>query len=503
VSEDYHGQMLKNGFMDDFYSNETEQHTTNTPESNVPQGIIIAHMPDLGDCKPILNGNNETGQHASANTPTQHHSLLGSLNNFIRGTLDLTVNQSDNNTNDFPSTSTTRFSRSNIQFSRLVTVGVVVLFCGVGLVVQNQMNKNDSSKEIDNKIVAIENDTKTAKIDDKTGNELNPNKITPDKIVPKNLNTTQSANAQNKNQLPTNLQNKIDKNLNTQKEIHTANPNPNPNSQSAANNTTQPNQNTTKQSLWDRQSTDNYSPWMKSGQILLETENQEINPNTNTHSTEYQSNIITQTSSTQLQPSRISTPYPSDTNPNRQPATPFKNNPQNESYHYSTGNNYNYNNTPNTGRVAPPPYANSMSLQIPPNSFHSPPPSVGTSQGRIAAAETPATYRKFYNNPADVRVVQNGTQPPAYNYNYPTQPTRTVAPSQPPLTASAYPTNHYQNPTYQPSPTYQPTAPYQNTTYQNTSYPTTTYPNPPYPSGATYPNGVYPNPTFTPVNQPY
>ncbi|MDR1290850.1 MAG: hypothetical protein LBK06_06585 [Planctomycetaceae bacterium] len=526
VSENYHGQMLENGFMDNFYSNETEQNTpdTSSNEANIPQGIIIAHMPDLGDCKPILNGNNETGYRRSANiTPQhQHHGLLGSLNNFICGSLGLMTNRSDDNTNNFPSTSETRqFGRTNIRFSRLVAVGVVVLFCGVGLVVQNQMSKSDDSKKVEGQIVAIENDSNTAaKIDDTTGNKLNPN----NEVAPQNLDTTKVANAQNKNPLPIKTQNKNDKNLtannpntpNTHKKDPAVNPNSNPNSQS--------DQNTTKQSLWDRQSTDNYSPWMKSGQILLETETQpEINPNTNTHSTEHQNNIITQTSTTQLQPSRISTPYPSAANPNRQPAqqpaTPLKNNPQNESYHYSNNHNYNYNNygnTPNTERVAPPPYANSMSLPIP-NSFHSPPPSAGYSQGRIAAAETPATYRKFYNNPADSRIVHNSTQPPVYNY--PTQPAGTVVPPQPPLTASAYPTNHYQNQTYQPTPTYQPTIPYTSTTYHNTNYPTPTYtnpnttyptttypntpyPNPNYPSGTTYPTGVYVNPAYTPANQP-
>ncbi|MDR2642284.1 MAG: hypothetical protein LBC74_05780 [Planctomycetaceae bacterium] len=507
--------------MDDFYSSETELNTgiKNSAENNIPHGIIIARMPDLGDCKPIPNGTSDKDRYANNNRCTNNNStqqvgLFEFLRNFISRIFRLNSTLASNYTGDHSISSYyTQFAKSNVNFSRLIIVGIIVLFCGIGLIVQNQINKNNNSKDIDDQIIVTKNNYDTIANTGNTTDNNSNNNLSHQTLKNTTLNNAVSDNAvasnintQKNNQSDTNSNPKNKPNFNTDK----------PDSQSA-NTTTKPNQTTTT-SIWDRSITDNYSPWMKNGQISLDNNPEsENNPNINTRTSENHNNVITQTSTAKIQPPKISTPYPSGTNPNQQSNTTLATSQPRGSYYYGMNNNS------NSSRATPPPYANSMSIPMSnPNIFHAPPVShAGASQGRIAVVETPDTYRNFYGNRTDLRTSSSVTRPPTYTY--PTQPAGAIAPVQPPLTASNYQlTNHYPNPAYhQPAPTYQstpiyptsthnPNAAYPNNTYK--TYPTTSYPNTVYPAATysgggypngTYPNGTYPNGTYPNPNLPY
>ncbi|MDR1483322.1 MAG: hypothetical protein LBT09_00710 [Planctomycetaceae bacterium] len=529
-SENYSGQMMfKNGFMDNFCSGETEQNMNNKPEheNNIPQGIIIAHMPDLGDCKPIPNGTSGKTSCYPNDGSIQQHGLFGVLGNFVAGIFGLTTNHSANNCTHRPDilpAFSLQPARLNIQFSRLIIVGIIVLFCGAGLVVQNQINKNTNVPNTADPIIVTNNPNTAANAGNIVENKSGKNGNLPDTLKNPTLGNTASVNPANVKNVNPPQNNQPDKTLTAQNKQNSNKPDPqnqNHTTKSVAGKTAKPNQNTTKNSVWDRPPTDNYLPWIKDGQISLgnkpESES-EKNPNANTRTTENQ-NKITQTSASQIQPHGISTPYPS--------GTTYVNTSQSRSYYYGTNNNYTNANSygnPTTERAAPPPYANSMSIQMS-SPFHLPPatsPS-GSQQGRIVAAETPATYRNFYGNRNDLRTASTAAQPPAYTYtnqpNYPTQPiyptnypptqpAGAVVPVQPPLTAAAYPATSYPPATYpptsypnstyrQPTTSYPPTTTYANPNmmYQNTAYPNGTYPNGTYPNG-TYPNGTYPNGTY-------
>ncbi|MDR0390421.1 MAG: hypothetical protein LBH59_00825 [Planctomycetaceae bacterium] len=482
ISPENHSEqmMFKNGFMDDFYADETEQNTDNklVLKNNLIQGIIIASMPDLGDCKPIPNGTPQNQQHYYAdNKSTTKNNLLNPILNFTAKLFESAANKLRNNNveNAHNITHSEQFVRSNIPFSRLIVIGIVILFCGVGLIVQNQINKpknNDSQF-----IVTKNNSTTEPNINDKIEN-------TSGNIASANT-TTEIENAQKQSESDTNLTSKNEPNT-TQIDSQ----NPNAITKSTTNTNTKPNQ-TIKKSIWDRPVTDNYSPWMKSGQISFDDKPDTTNdPNTSANKTENQNSIIAQTSAYQVSSQKISTPYATNTNPNLQPNTSSTISSKRDSYHYGTNNSYsnvNSYSTTTTERAAPPPYVNSKPITIL-TQFHAP-VVTGQPQGRISVAETPATYRNFYGNHNDPRTARNISQPP--NYSYPNQPIGTITHNPPPLVASAYPTTQYSNPTHQQQPT--PTYTNPNHTYPtNNYYQNTAYPNAAYPNG-TYSGGVYPN----------
>jgi hypothetical protein len=483
------GQMMfKNGFMDDFCSDTTEDNI-NKPvsENNLPQGIIVARMPDLGDCKPIPNGIS-VKQHYCAdndNKSTTQTGLFRSIINLFARAFSSTANQSHYYNTEHPE----QFVKSNIPFSRLIIVGVIVLFCGLGLIVQNQINKNNNSNDGDQIIVTKNNSATESNVDNKVAGTLDNND---NKLSESSKNNDVATASTQKKDPP-------DATLAPKNKPNTTKPDPQtktPATKPVVHADVKPDQTVTKNSVWDRPVTDNYSPWMKGGQILLDKPESQNDPNANIHATENQNNIITQTSASQISSSKITTPYPSGANPNLQSQSPSVASTNRGNY-YGTNNYSNMNSysKPNTERAAPPPYVNSKSIPMS-QPFHSHAPVVtGQTQGRIAVAETPATYRNVYDNRNDLRTASTIPHSPAYTY--PNQPTGTIAhnPQQPPLTASAYSaTTHYPNATlHQPQPTTNYTNPnqtYQNNYYQNTSYPNITYPN------GTYSGGAYPNHTL-------
>ncbi|MDR2760983.1 MAG: hypothetical protein LBB88_00090 [Planctomycetaceae bacterium] len=495
--ENHTGQILLNGFMDDFYADDDNRNTNNKnaadAENNIPKGIIIARMPDLGDYKSIPNDALSKNYRYDNTESSIRYSLSGFLS-YIAATL---FGFRQRQTTDYlPHLASPLSYQSNMQFSRLIIVGIIVLFCGTGLIIQNQFNnknKNSTTSESDSAIIVTKNDP-AAQTDNKTTTPAE-NNLTANNNSPSPNNAQTSPPKTNQNAIATS---------NTQKANKTSELHPIPqisnnnNQRETLSSENSLDKKTDKKSLWNRQTTDNYSPWMKKGQISFDNNSESENApesNASARSSEHKNNTITQTSTLQLQPSKTLTAYPSNT--------------------VSSGNYNVVNPNNNVERVSPPPYVSSKSIPMA-NPFHSQTPiSSSNSQGRINVTETPDTYRHYYNNQNynnqnDLRTIPASSQPPHYAYSNP-NPTP-VVPNQHQLTAAAYPTNPYANPTYPPTnypPTnYTPTpnANYQSntttTTYNPATYPASTYPTTTYPT-STYPAATYPNSYYTYPNQNY
>ncbi|MDR1923908.1 MAG: hypothetical protein LBQ66_06005 [Planctomycetaceae bacterium] len=574
-SGDQSDTIFNHDLLGGLYPDESDSNS-DSPQNNMPQGIIIAHMPDLGGYKPLPNNSAQNYQYEDE---TYHAGILGAFYHFgaglfaaIFGTRQNTREELDDTdilptTNhkshhdSFPDSYQSPRQRNSYQvpFSRLVVAGIIVLFCGIGLIVQHQLASKESS-DSDKKegTVVINRDGVAAS--NNASNNAAENAAT-NNAPPKVIDAPAAKTAAD-----VGISSTKDKN-NPLTTAAAAKNSPNQHAPAApavavANSTTKPkpnpaqNQNKTEQelnktaenkvesgSLWDRQVTDNYSPWVKPS------------PSAASNSTNNIRSAATEdpndpTSKNALIPSH----FPQDQLSNKHasfavPKSPIANPTQNPNtaktfYDSNFNTNYSgypyhsgYSNSAATERITPPPYANTSSTALIKQPFHAP-PAMPPAAGRIIVADAQGTYRNHYGNHAEFTTGGHvAQQNQNLNYsNQPVTPNRQINRQPAYLTANPnYPNQNYLNPNYPnanyTNPNY-PNANYTNQNYPNTNYPNTNYSNqnyaaqyypptnysannnysnnsptpPPTYYSPAYPNYPYPNNTYphatSQINQP-